>query len=116
MRRMRWAVDGGGLDLDAETPVTMEGTARAVPGDPLPLGISRGVRITRPKQFDFMHRFMSLPLVPSYSGDVDNGGQGFLFHHNHSLHLQENWDSVNFGAIPCPEDFILHQREGIRSS
>ncbi|XP_039129654.1 protein TRIGALACTOSYLDIACYLGLYCEROL 4, chloroplastic-like [Dioscorea cayenensis subsp. rotundata] len=91
MRRMRWAVDGGGLELDAETPVTMEGTARAVPGDPLPLGISRGVRITRPKQFDFMHRFMSLPLVPSYSGDVDNGGQGFLFHHNHNLHLRENW-------------------------
>ncbi|KAJ0980016.1 hypothetical protein J5N97_015490 [Dioscorea zingiberensis] len=91
MRRMRWAVDGVGLELDAEAPVTIEGTARAVPGDPLPLGISRGIRITRPKQLDFMHRFMALPLVPSYAGDVANGGQGLLFHHAHTLHLRENW-------------------------
>ncbi|KAJ0978831.1 hypothetical protein J5N97_014305 [Dioscorea zingiberensis] len=86
MRRMRWEVDGVGLELDAEAPVTIEGTARAVPSDPLPLGISCGIQITRPKQLDFMHRFKALPLVPSYVGDVANGGQGLLFHHAHTLH------------------------------
>nr|CAD1833793.1 unnamed protein product [Ananas comosus var. bracteatus] len=68
--RLRWATtEGGGgrWEADAETAATMEGTARAVPGDPLPLGLSRGPRVTRPKQLDFMHRFMSLPLLPSFS-------------------------------------------------
>ncbi|XP_042394608.1 protein TRIGALACTOSYLDIACYLGLYCEROL 4, chloroplastic-like [Zingiber officinale] len=92
MRRMRWAEDGGGTwELDMEAPVTMEGAARAVPGDPLPLGLSRGRRITRPKQLDFMHRFMSSPLVPSFSGYPTNGGQGLLFYHAYTSHLAENW-------------------------
>ncbi|THU69047.1 hypothetical protein C4D60_Mb08t10250 [Musa balbisiana] len=95
MGRLRWAEEGGGRwELDMEAPVTMEGTARAVPGDPLPLGLSRGRRITRPKQLDFMHRFMSSPLVPSFAGDPANGGQGLLLHHAHTLHLTENWSTT----------------------
>lgn len=74
--------------------MTMEGTARAVPGDPLPLGLSRGPRITRPKQLDFMHRFMSSPLVPSFAGDASNGGEGLLLHHAHTLHLTDNWSAT----------------------
>ncbi|URE36497.1 hypothetical protein MUK42_17868 [Musa troglodytarum] len=95
MGRLRWAEEGGGRwKLDMEAPVTMEGTARAVPGDPLPLSLSRGRRITRPKQLDFMHRFMSSPLVPSFAGDPANGGQGLLVHHAHTLHLTENWSTT----------------------
>ncbi|CAL9037985.1 protein TRIGALACTOSYLDIACYLGLYCEROL 4, chloroplastic-like isoform X1 [Musa acuminata AAA Group] len=95
MGRLRWAEEGcGRWELDMEAPVTMEGTARAVPGDPLPLGLSRGRRITRPKQLDFMHRFMSSPLVPSFAGDPANGGQGLLLHHAHTLHLTENWSTT----------------------
>ncbi|KAG0501658.1 hypothetical protein HPP92_001730 [Vanilla planifolia] len=89
MRRMRWVADGGGWELDAEAPVTMEGTARAVPGDSLPLGLSRGSRLSRSKQLDFLHRFMAFPLVPSFSRDPPNGG--LLLHRAHTVHLRENW-------------------------
>lgn len=86
--------DGGLWELDREAPVTMEGTARAVPGDPLPLGLSRGPRISRPKQLDFMHRFMASPLVASFGGDPSNGGPGLLLHHAHTVHLLENWSAT----------------------
>ncbi|KAG1327590.1 protein TRIGALACTOSYLDIACYLGLYCEROL 4, chloroplastic [Cocos nucifera] len=99
MRRLRWAADGGLWELDREAPVTMEGTARAVPGDPLPLGLSRGPRISRPKQLDFMHRFMSSPLVPSFAGDPSNGGHGLLLHHAHTVHLFENWSATVLGQF-----------------
>ncbi|KAF8762200.1 hypothetical protein HU200_009750 [Digitaria exilis] len=72
LRRMRWMSEGDGRwELDAETPATMEGTARPVPGDPLPLGLSRGPRVTRPKQLDFFHRFMASPFVPTFSASGD---------------------------------------------
>ncbi|KAF0917033.1 hypothetical protein E2562_016333 [Oryza meyeriana var. granulata] len=46
--------DGDGRwELNVETPATMEGTARPVPGETLPLGLSRGPRVTRMKQLDF---------------------------------------------------------------
>ncbi|CAI9771126.1 unnamed protein product [Fraxinus pennsylvanica] len=72
MKKLRWVMDGGFWDVDVSTPVTLDGVARPVPGDPLHLGISRGQRLSRPKQIDFFQRFMFMPLVPSFShyGDV----------------------------------------------
>ncbi|KAG8052529.1 hypothetical protein GUJ93_ZPchr0001g30619 [Zizania palustris] len=88
LRRMRWMADGDGRwELDVETPATMEGTARPVPGDPLPLGLSRGPRVTRTKQLDFLHRFMASPLVPSFSASCT----GLSVHHAHLVHLANNW-------------------------
>lgn len=80
----------GRWELDAETPVTMEGTARPVPGDPLPLGLSRGYRITRPKQLDFFHRFMASPLVPTFSAMRD----GLSVNHAHIFYMTDNWSST----------------------
>ncbi|KAL9670213.1 hypothetical protein QQ045_007764 [Rhodiola kirilowii] len=68
MRKLRWAMDGGFWDLDMSTPVVIDGLARPVPGDPLPLSLSRGARLSRPKQIDFMQRFMIAPFVPCFSG------------------------------------------------
>ncbi|XP_028759226.1 protein TRIGALACTOSYLDIACYLGLYCEROL 4, chloroplastic isoform X2 [Neltuma alba] len=68
MRKLRWAMDGAGFwDLDVSTPKTLDGLACPVPGDPIPLGISRGTRLSRPNQIDFIQRFMHAPLIPSYS-------------------------------------------------
>ena len=95
LRRMRWMSDEDGRwELDAETPVTMEGTVRPVPGDPLPLGLSRGYRVTRPKQLDFFHRFMASPLVPTFSATRDD----LSVNHAHMLYITDNW----YGDEPYP--------------
>ena len=70
MKKLRWAMDGNFWELDVSTPRTLEGEARAVPGRALPLGLSRGTRLSRPKQIDFMQRFMAAPFVPSYSNHL----------------------------------------------
>ncbi|KAK1279652.1 hypothetical protein QJS04_geneDACA004683 [Acorus gramineus] len=97
MRKLRWAMDGGYWDLDMSTPATVDGTARAVPGDPLPLSLSRGVRLSRPKQIDFMQRFMSVLLVPSYNGGY--GGQGFSLQRVLSLPLGESCFATLLGQF-----------------
>ncbi|KAK9289145.1 hypothetical protein L1049_017618 [Liquidambar formosana] len=74
MKKLRWAMDGGFWDLDMSTPRTLDGLARPVPAGPLlPLGLSRGTRLSRPKQIDFMQRFMWAPFVPSYAAHPAHG-------------------------------------------
>ncbi|KAL1548274.1 protein TRIGALACTOSYLDIACYLGLYCEROL 4, chloroplastic-like [Salvia divinorum] len=71
MKKLRWAMEGEFWELDSSTPATMDGVARPVAGElPLPLGLSRGARLSRPKQIDFMQRFMAAPFIPSFSNGV----------------------------------------------
>lgn len=80
-------MDGGGFwDLDISTPKTLDGLASPVPGDPLPLGLSRGTRLSRPKQIEFMQRFMHTPLIPTFSKP-----QGFSLQRVLSLPFSDNW-------------------------
>ncbi|KAG6575159.1 Protein TRIGALACTOSYLDIACYLGLYCEROL 4, chloroplastic [Cucurbita argyrosperma subsp. argyrosperma] len=70
MRKLRWTMEGQSFwDLDVSTPRTLDGSASPVPTDLqlLPLGLSRGVRLSRAKQIDFMQQFMAAPFVPSYT-------------------------------------------------
>lgn len=88
MKKLRWATDCSGFwDLDVSTPVTLQATARPLPSPLLPLGLSRGVQLARPKQLHFMHNFMSMPFVPSYSPS----DHGFSLHRALSLPLGHNW-------------------------
>ena len=86
MKKLRWAMDGAFWDLDISTPRTLDGLSRPVPGDPLPLGISRGARLSRPKQIDFMQRFMAAPFVPSYAA-----AHGFSIQRVLTIPVAENW-------------------------
>ncbi|CAH8353320.1 unnamed protein product [Eruca vesicaria subsp. sativa] len=67
MNRLRLVGEGDIWELDMSTPLTLEATARAISNDPLPLGLTRGTRLSRPKQAEFFHRFMATPLIPSFS-------------------------------------------------
>lgn len=70
MKKLRWTMEGQSFwDLDVSTPRTLDGSASPVPTDLqlLPLGLSRGVRLSRAKQIDFMQQFMAAPFVPSYT-------------------------------------------------
>ncbi|KAL8058534.1 hypothetical protein ABFX02_03G025050 [Erythranthe guttata] len=69
-------------EVDLTTAVTVDGVARPAPEDLIRLGLSRGTRVSRPKQIDFLQRFMSMPFVPSFSNS-----NGLSFHRLISLHL-----------------------------
>ncbi|OMO58587.1 hypothetical protein COLO4_34510 [Corchorus olitorius] len=89
MKKLRWAMDGDFWELDASTPRTLEGEARAVPGKALPLGLSRGIRLSRPKQIDFMQRFMAAPFVPSYSNHL-----GLTLERVLTIPFTDNWFAI----------------------
>ncbi|CAL1385520.1 unnamed protein product [Linum trigynum] len=103
MNKLRWAMDGGSWDLDISTPVTLEGEARAVPGYPLPLGVSRGTKLSRPKQTDFFQRFMFAPFLPSYSYSPASSGHSFSLQRCLTIPLSQDW----FAALQG--QFNLHK-------
>ncbi|GLT80983.1 hypothetical protein SLA2020_523920 [Shorea laevis] len=105
MKKLRWAMDGDFWELDVSTPRTLEGTARAVPGDPLPLGLSRGTRLSRPKQIDFFQRFMTTPCVPSYSS-----GTGFTLQRVLTIPFAEKWISSFLGQFNMTK-FVSSMKE-----
>ncbi|GFP83078.1 protein trigalactosyldiacylglycerol 4 chloroplastic [Phtheirospermum japonicum] len=86
MKKLRWAMDGGFWEVDVSTPVTVDGVARPVGGETVPLGLSRGARLSRPKQIDFFQRFMAMPFVPSFSH-----ANGLSFQRVLSLPLHDTW-------------------------
>ncbi|CAN0880982.1 Protein TRIGALACTOSYLDIACYLGLYCEROL 4, chloroplastic [Linum grandiflorum] len=103
MNKLRWAMDGGFWDVDISTPVTLEGEARAVPGHPLPLGVSRGTRLSRPKQIDFFQRFMFAPFLPSYSYSSASTTHTLSLQRGLTIPLTQNW----FAALQG--QFNLHK-------
>ncbi|KAH1055229.1 hypothetical protein J1N35_033294 [Gossypium stocksii] len=94
MKKLRWAIDGELWELDASTPRTLEGAARAVPGKALPLGLSRGTKLFRPSQIDFMQRFMAAAFLPSYTHDLGVTIQRVL-----SIPVSENWSALLLGQF-----------------
>ncbi|VVA96761.1 unnamed protein product [Arabis nemorensis] len=119
MNRLRWVGEGDIWELDMSTPVTLEATARAVSDDPLPLGLSRGIRLSRPKQAEFFHRFMATPLIPSFSSLRHTTGEGgggglslqrvitFPFSNNWLLSLLGQFDVQRFvSEVKKSEDFV----------
>lgn len=95
MKKLRWAMDGEFWELDVSTPRTLEGLARPVPGDPIPLGLSRGSRLSRAKQLHFMQRFMTAPFVPSYAAASD----GLALHRVLTIPFSENWFATLLGQF-----------------
>lgn len=88
-------MDGSFWDLDVSTPRTLDGLARPVPGDPIPLGLSRGTRLSRAKQLHFMQRFMTAPFVPSYAAASD----GFALQRVLTVPFSENWFCTLLGQF-----------------
>ncbi|KAM1369861.1 hypothetical protein ACFX15_039671 [Malus domestica] len=67
MANLRTAMDSAFWDLNVSSPQTLEGSAKAVPGDPFPLdgaGASRGLRI---QQLSLLGNGFPLGVIPSYS-------------------------------------------------
>ncbi|GER31470.1 pigment defective 320 [Striga asiatica] len=108
MNKLRWAMDGGVWDVDVSTPATVDGVARPVSGVTLPLGLSRGARLSRPKQADFFQRFMAMPFIPSLSG------AGLSFQRALSLPLPDNWFSAFLGQFNVHKFVTSLKRNEVR--
>lgn len=119
MRKLRWVMDGSGFwDLDVSTPATLNGLARPVPGDPSPsiLGLSRGIRLSRPKQVDFFQRFMFMPFIPSYSIATPHGiGNGFSLQRVLSLPFAlDRWFGTVLGQFNVQKFVSSIKKNGLR--
>ncbi|XP_057452055.1 protein TRIGALACTOSYLDIACYLGLYCEROL 4, chloroplastic [Lotus japonicus] len=68
MAKLRTAIDSAFWDLNIASPQSLDGWAKAVPGDPIPLDGSVASKALRPQQFSFFkNNSFPLPVIPSFS-------------------------------------------------
>ncbi|CAN4126008.1 unnamed protein product [Withania somnifera] len=67
MANMRTAMDAAFWDLNISTPRTLDGTARCIPGEPIPLDGSLASRALRIQQLSLLGNGFPLGIIPSYS-------------------------------------------------
>ncbi|OIW00968.1 hypothetical protein TanjilG_16217 [Lupinus angustifolius] len=67
MARLRTAIDSSFWDLNIASPQTLDGWAKAIPEDPIPLDSSISSRLLRPQQFTFFKNHLPIPIIPSFS-------------------------------------------------
>lgn len=94
--------------MDISTPTTIDGVARPLPNNgPLPLGLSRGTRLSRPKQIDFFQRFMAAPFVPCFSAN-----NGFSLQRSLSIPSGNEWFTTLLGQFNL-QKFVSSVRKTI---
>lgn len=67
MANLRTAMDSAFWDLNVSSPHTLEGSAKAIPGDPFPLDGARASRVLRIQQLSLLGNGFPLGIIPSYS-------------------------------------------------
>ncbi|KAF4395252.1 hypothetical protein CsatB_007150 [Cannabis sativa] len=79
MARLRTAMDSAFWDLDVATPRVLEGSAKAVPGEPFPMDATRASRAIRIQQVSFLGNGFPLGIIPSYfpTSSKDSGSLSF---------------------------------------
>ena len=66
MANLRLAMDAAFWDVNIASPQSLvDGAARAVPGEPIPLDGARAGRTIRPLQLAFFHNAFPLGITPS---------------------------------------------------
>lgn len=67
MAKLRTAIDAAFWDLNVSTSRTLDGTARAIPGEPMPMNGGRATQALRIQQLSLIGNGFPLGLVPSFS-------------------------------------------------
>ncbi|XP_049383691.1 protein TRIGALACTOSYLDIACYLGLYCEROL 4, chloroplastic [Solanum stenotomum] len=67
MVNMRTAMDAAFWDLNICTPRALDGTARSIPGEPIPLDRSTASKALRIQQLSLLGNGFPLGIIPSYS-------------------------------------------------
>ncbi|GMY22953.1 protein TRIGALACTOSYLDIACYLGLYCEROL 4, chloroplastic [Fagus crenata] len=66
MANLRTAMDSTFWDLNVSSPRNLEGSARSIPGEPLPLDGARASRVLRIQQLSLLGNGFPLGIIPSY--------------------------------------------------
>ncbi|KAJ8573427.1 hypothetical protein K7X08_009938 [Anisodus acutangulus] len=66
MANMRTAMDAAFWDLNISTPRALDGTARSIPGEPIPLDGSTASRALRIQQLSLLGNGFPVGIIPSY--------------------------------------------------
>lgn len=66
MKNLRAAMDAGFWDMNISAARNLDGVARSVPGEPLPMDISRAGRFNRIQQVGPLRSGFPLGLVPHW--------------------------------------------------
>jgi hypothetical protein len=66
MANLRTAMDSTFWDLNVSSPRILEGSARAIPGEPFPLDGARASRALRIQQLSLLGNGFPLGIIPSY--------------------------------------------------
>ncbi|KAK9749119.1 hypothetical protein RND81_02G103500 [Saponaria officinalis] len=72
MESLRTAMDAAFWDLELSSPVNLDGCAKAIPGDPIPLHGSRAGRALRVQQLSFLSNGFPLGIIPSFNEPPNN--------------------------------------------
>ncbi|KAL6565835.1 hypothetical protein OROHE_004890 [Orobanche hederae] len=67
MANLRTTMDAAFWDLNISSPQNLDGVARAVPGDPVPLDGARASKALRIQQIYLLGNSFPLGIVPSFS-------------------------------------------------
>lgn len=66
MANLRTAIDSAFWDLNVSSPRTLDGSAKAIPGEPFPLDGARASRVLRVQQLSLLGNGFPLGIIPSY--------------------------------------------------
>ncbi|KAM1345853.1 hypothetical protein FF1_035182 [Malus domestica] len=69
INKLRWAMDSSFWNLDMSTPKILDGLVQLVLDDPFPPSLTRGAKLSKPKQIDLTQRYMGLTrgsMMPSH--------------------------------------------------
>ncbi|KAJ4727324.1 Protein TRIGALACTOSYLDIACYLGLYCEROL 4 chloroplastic [Melia azedarach] len=67
MPNLRTAMDSAFWDQPLSSPLTLDGSANSVPGDPFPLDAARASRVLRIQQLSLLGLGVPFGIIPSYS-------------------------------------------------
>ncbi|WOK94940.1 protein TRIGALACTOSYLDIACYLGLYCEROL 4, chloroplastic [Canna indica] len=91
MASLRLAMDAAFWDLNVSSTQNLEGTARSVPGEPVPLGLARSSRTLRPQQLSFLANAFPLGLIPSFAPTSRKDVGSFAIQSLLLAPASENW-------------------------
>lgn len=80
-------MDAAFYDLNIATPQTLHGSARSIPGEPVPLDGANASKVFRMEQLSFLGPGFPLGLIPSYAPPLSSSSQK----ESGSLSLQTLW-------------------------